>query len=314
MTTNAEIKVELAGYYRFEVGRPGEAPRLSTDWMPNLITNAGLDRLGEGDIIMYCSVGTGVTAPANTDTALATRVATTTLPQLTSTVGGAAAAPPYYGYRRTTFAFAQGAAAGNLNEVGVGWDPGGGSLFSRALIIPTVTVLSDEVLTVIYEIRKYAPTADATGSVTIAGVARTFVVRAANVTGSTSQEGWGGLNTSTGASPNGGVGYNSFNFGVTEGRAYSATAVLGAVTGTPTGGTQEAAFNTATNIAYVSGNFYKDLTISAGTTEGNLAGGVACATVQHSLGYYQCSITPVLAKDNTKTMSLTFRFSWARRP
>lgn len=306
------LKSEVKGWYKFIVGVPGEEPRISTDWIENLITDGGLDRLGTGVCCTHCSVGTGNTAPANTDAALVAFHASTST--ITSTLNSAAGAAPYYGEMQLTYVFAQGAVVGNMAEVGVGWAAGGGSLFSRALISPTITVLALEVLTVIYMVRKYAPTADVTGSVTIAGVARTFTLRAANATSGNTAEGWGGLLLSTSGGANAG-GVALRNEASRTGIAYGAAATLGAVTGIPVGASSSNfSGGSATNGAYVSGSYQKDGTLVAGISEVNTPGGIGAVVVFHSCGAYQCSFSPVIEKDNTKTMSLTFRFSWARRP
>ncbi len=209
-----------------------------------------------------------------------------------------------------TFVFAQGAAAGNLSEVGVGWGSTGANLFSRALISPTITVLADEVLTVVYQIRMYVPTADVTGSVTIGGTSRSFVVRAARCTAPTSTQGWMGPLLADAAPPNGGVYLASI--GSFANVAYAAAATLGAITGAPSGGGTGWFQTSLSYSTYVDGNHYKDLTIAGGIGDANLTGGIGCFVMQCSLGHYQMSFSPALEKDNTKTISLTFRVSWAR--
>lgn len=302
---NANIKLSLAGYYRFEVRRPDGSLRVDTDWIPNIITDAGMNQIGKGVIALYCSVGSGSTAPATTDGTLVTKIATTTVAPGSQT--------PHRPQPRTTVqksspSSSLRASAGNLSEVGVGWGSTGNNLFSRALITPTITVLSDEILTVVYAVRVYVPTVDVTGTVSIGGTSRDFVVRAANCTASDVLTGWGVLNLSSAASPNGGIGFlsgSSFN------RVYSSTATLGAITGIVTGATP-ADFTGFANVAYVDGNYYKDITFSLGINDGNVSGGIKACSFQTCLGHYQASFTPVLEKDNTKTLSLTFRVSWAR--
>lgn len=303
---NANLKLSLSGYYRFEVRRPDGSLRVNTDWIKNIITDVGLDQLGKGLIAQYCSVGSGSTAPATTDSTLVTRIATTTVAPSESATAQATA--PYYGSKIYTFAFAQGAAAGNLSEVGVGWGSTGNNLFSRALITPTITVLSDEILTVVYQVRVYVPTADVTGTVSIGGTSRDFVVRAANCTSSDMFSGWGVVNLSSAASPNGGVGYFS---ATSTNRVWSSTAVLGAITGSVTGASAWD-FTGYSNAAYVDGNHYKDITFTGGVNDCNATGGIKACTFQTRLGAFQVSFNPVLEKDNTKTLSLTFRVSWAR--
>lgn len=74
-------KVGLAGRYQLVVGKldadgndvPGSR-HVAVPWFGNLITNGGLDQLGSEapytDMLAYCRIGTGNTAPSNTDTGL----------------------------------------------------------------------------------------------------------------------------------------------------------------------------------------------------------------------------------------------------
>ena len=155
-------ETQCAGWFKIEATRPDGTRRVLADWFPNLILNGGLDRMGANpDYLSWCQVGSGSTAPVAAQTALVNRIAGTSTQQ--NNVSGAQASAPYYGWYRRTYRFAQGVAAGNLSEVGVGWATSG-SLFSRALILDgggsptTITVLSDEVLDVTYELRRYPGT------------------------------------------------------------------------------------------------------------------------------------------------------------
>ncbi len=134
---------ELEGWFRLEKGQcdehgvPIESSKRVVAEFKNLILNQGLDYFGNittGDtVIKAAQVGTGTTVPAESQTALATYLAGTTTVQ--TSVGGNAGSPFYYSYSRPTFRFSQGAAAGNLTEVGVGRQSATGALFSRALIM-----------------------------------------------------------------------------------------------------------------------------------------------------------------------------------
>lgn len=148
---------------------------------PNLITNTGLDLIGVGSDINTCVVGTGSTAPANTDTALVAQIGTTN--SITTSVTSYNVSPEY-GQRATTFRFAAGVATGNVTEVGV---KSGTSLYARALILDgvgaptTFVVASGEALDVTYIQRIVPPVADASGSVTINAITYGWVARPANV-------------------------------------------------------------------------------------------------------------------------------------
>lgn len=150
---------EVAGRFRLETSG-GERGYIDHGWNDNLILNAGLDYLLSSAAGMgygYMSVGASSAAVSPTQTALLSRIATTARQASYSygynDEGG-------FGWTRVSVQFDQGAAAGNVSEVGAGWNASG-SLFSRALILdgaglPTsLTILADEFLTVTYELRRW---------------------------------------------------------------------------------------------------------------------------------------------------------------
>lgn len=185
-------RVGMGGAYRLQT-RKYKSGKLhhDTGWFDNLITDGGIwqyhslpkpssfDNMGE--IVDNVCVGTGNTAPSFSDTQLANYVAKSArggsgLNNGTGFVPAASPVPAYW-YARGNFQFGTGVAAGNLSEVGafpfgVPWNGGGEvvydqtTLFSRALILDgagnptTITVLSDEILTVYYELRFYVDTTD----------------------------------------------------------------------------------------------------------------------------------------------------------
>lgn len=136
-----------------------------TPFFCNLVLNTGLDRMSVGTFIDRCCVGSGNSTPNNAQVSLDSFVASTTANQ-SNTAGISTVSPCYYWGRRT-WRFAQGVATGNLSEVGLGWT--NTNLWNRSLIKDingnptTITVLSDEYLDVISEIRFY-PTELATSS------------------------------------------------------------------------------------------------------------------------------------------------------
>ena len=291
-------ETQCAGWFKIEAIRPDGTRRVLADWFPNLILDGGLDRMGANDdYLSWCQVGSGSTAPIATQTALVNRIAGTNTIQ--ANVSGAQASAPYYGWYRRTYRFAAGVAAGNLSEVGVGWATTG-SLFSRALILDgggsptTITVLSDEVLDVTYELRRYPGTVDLTGTVVLDGVTHNWVSRAAGVTDSRY---W----ARTGA------------MALDWARAFNGD--IGPVTaGTPRG--TVGALKTTT-LAYSSGSYTRAATVSAGLNDSNLSGGIRSIWTYASyseIGSYQIQFDPAIPKDNTKVLSLTIQHSWARRP
>ena len=304
-----ELCVGLAGRYKIEVTKPDGRVEVLADWFENLITDQGLNRWGTGDIVKFCSVGTGTNQPTNGDTSLQALLATTatnsyTTPSVVPT-GGA----PYSHLVARVFSFAQGAVVGNISEVGVGWLAAAGNLFSHARIKDgggvdtTITIASIDQLNITYQLKINVPDTDVTGNITISAVSTNTVVRPASITGA----GWTNVIPGN-ASPFD----NSFNGSSSNGdtacTAYAGP--LGAVTGTPSG----TAFNASTGVAGVYGNnnLYNDRTFTLSTAQGNVPGGIGAIYVDAGLGQWQMSFSPLVAKDNTKTFSFVFRTSWAR--
>lgn len=269
-----------------------------------MITNGGLERMGDNaDWLTWCQVGSGSTTPSETDTGLVNRIAGTNSNSQQSEQGTSPIAP-YYCFRRKTFRFAEGVAAGNISEVLVGWLSTDGA-YSRELIRDslgnptTITVLPDEVLDVTYEKRQYMPSDDVTGTITLDGVDYDFVGRAANITKNNTGIGWsiGSIGTSAGTLPSIGnqIAYNG---------------AIGQVTEEPAG--TPSAASSATAISYSASSLQRDWTLTWGISNGNLAGGISAIRTKCGIGTWQFGFTPAIPKDATKVLSLTFRHSWAR--
>lgn len=289
--------IGIGGKFRMVAVKPDGTERVLADWFDNLILNSGLDRIGTflaaADVVR---VGSGTTPPEPTDLTLEAQIASTFT--WTNKTSGNAASAPYYGWSRTTFRFAAGVAAGNISEVGVGWNTTGPTLFSRALIKNssgdpiTITVLPDEVLDVTYEVRLYAPEADVPYSVTIAGIEHTGVIRASQVTSSWWQP--------------------TMLFSGGNSQFMSArSGPIGDVTQAPSGSSTDVS---VVFDPYVTGSYHLDGTGTFALGDANFgAGGVqALAMRTNYVGAFQFSLTPAIMKDNTKIMSIKMRLSWSR--
>lgn len=303
-----EIKMasRFSGEYKIEAtnARTGKQ-RVLADWFPNLILDAGLDRVGiSANYYAICYVGSGNSTPTELQTGLDAQVAGTST-RISNSVTNSGAAP-YYAQHTVVYRFAQGAAAGNLSEIGVGWATG--ALFSRALILDglgnptTITVLADEFLDVTYRIRLYVPMNDVLSVVPIDGVGTQVLARAA---AASSTSAW--LNTSD---------YGPLAGGNPQGAPvlhYVYSGTIGSITGSP-GGTTGGA-SSMSNAAYTPGTLYRDWSVTWGINAGNV-GGVRSAMVYQgadgTFGRTQFQFDPVIPKDNTKTMVLNFRMSWGR--
>lgn len=153
--TNINLRFSVKGKFILHVHKEGGEKRKVAEF-DNLITNTGLDRIASGDsaLINAVQVGSGTNMPATTDTLLQSYIAGVFNSGAVNTNSGA---PNYITTATVTYAFGQGAAAGNLSEIGVSFGAASSNtLTSRARILDgggnptTITVLSDEFLTVTY--------------------------------------------------------------------------------------------------------------------------------------------------------------------
>lgn len=305
----------VKGFYKLEAinARTGKV-RLLADWFPNLITNIGLDYMASSNqYLRYCYVGSGSTAPSNSDTGLANHVATFDSTQFYNVNNKSQAVnstSPYYRYYRGTYRFPMGAAAGNLSEVGMGWGAShSGSTFSRALILDinqnptTITVLSDEYLDVTYEFRLYPLETDITGNVTLTGnkgATYAYTIRPGGITVLPTIVG-----TATYFPVSMGQSYG--NQDSNDPRCYD-TSIASITTGIVTGGEDIA----QTWASYTNGNYYRDTTLTAGLTVGNFASGITKLTAYIAATGWQIGFGTAIAKTSSDIVSITLRVSWAR--
>lgn len=300
-------KFRMEGYFSFKVGndKTGEE-RDITDIVANdtrnLILDSGLDAIGTTSICGGCKVGTGNTPASSEQVDLISPLAITTTIQAQAT--GRFATPPYYMWGRRTFRFAQGAAAGNLTEVGT-YGSSASSLFSRALIVdtegnPTVlTILEDEWLDVTYELRVYQDLNDKSFSLVLDGVTYSILARPSQVTS----------NTATDAS----YFFSHFfywNWGYDQSVNYNGT--IGTITGQPTG-TGSESWNVSTTYGpYTLGTFERECILSSGLNDSNLSGGISATLIRTHKAYWQFGFTPPIPKDMYRTLVLNITISWSR--
>ena len=288
-------RVACEGKYKIMVGKkPGgieSEQRIVTDWFTNLITDGGLNYLGSKSFLessIYCQVGEGSTTPSVEDVNLTDHVAYTDTKARTNTVD----IQSLYQQQVATYSFELGVAAGNLTEVGVGWGTSE-NLFSHALILdaegsPTsITVLSDEYLTVVYSYRIYGLPADSTGSVTFTGnIAGTY-----NWTLRHSIFSSGFINS-------------PFDYTILP---IACDGSIGIINSEPSGDKEH-----LTCTAYVSGSLTTSVTVSASIIDGNFASGIK--SIQFRLGdYWQVEFDPVIPKTDQDTLSITFEMTWGRK-
>lgn len=303
------IPTRLQGFFKLEVHGGRRGHKVLADWFPNLITDAGLNVIGTSSAwLTACRVGTGNATPSTADTALESQIAGTSTRQDNNT--SALNESPYYASRTITYRFGAGAAAGNIAEVGIGTAATGGTLFSRALILDgegnptTITVLSDEVLDIVYQIRVYPPLSDVEDEINISGTPYNYTLRAADAGSATR---WalaetgarGGINSVTGVG--------------SRARVYNGS--IGAITGTPSGTSSQS--TSSDDIPYGNNDLYRDFSFTWGLNSANFMAGISATHTTFgtadSFGAIQIGFSPAIPKNNTQTLTLIFRHQWARR-
>jgi hypothetical protein len=291
----------------------------------NLIMDAALDVLGTGGATHlnafaqgWIGVGTGSTAPAANQTGLVAEIGTRSNSNGgIADVTGSGAAFAYWYYRMTRI-FLEANANGNLTEFGVFNLSTASTMFARQLFkdgtgTPTTIVkTSAEQLRITYEVRIYPPTADQVGGpISIGGTNYNYTSRAANIGTATA---WG----------SGGATGMLVNFGSSSGayaNAMNSTAIGTTSQAGPTGSTASATADTITMTSYVAGSFYREWTYiwSAGIANftGGSGGVSGFAFAPHGSANsltHQAQLSAAIPKDNTKRLTLVWRFPFGRYP
>ncbi len=298
----------VSGRYRLDVHDPVTGACRSTGWFANLVTDQGLDMLGQGpaDYLRYCQVGTGTATPASSDVALGNGVASAAYTRAANALNSA----ERYVALEVQYLFAAGAASGTIAEVGVGPvdDAASTSLFSRARVTDangdpaTVAVGAGEELRVYYELRVYQPTADTV--TTVDGVEVTVRAAMADTLYWNSNGWWLGL------------GHPRMVFqNVSSGAVYVYAGDIAAITGTPSGSVRSHSHaDSVTAEPYVAGSFERLVAVHLDPAEGNVTGGtIQALRLDYGPGVLQMRFDPPLAKDDSQALDLNLTYRWARR-
>ena len=296
---NLEINTHLQGIYSFSTvnSLTGESRYLGemVEESPNLIVTAGLNQIGSGsELFTSCVVGTDSTPTAMAMTSLGNQIASTTTQQTNSS--GTQSSSPYFSWYRRTFRFAQGAAAGNLTEVGV--KTSAGVLFSRALIVDsaglptTLTILADEYLDVTYEFRLYQDTTDVVLTLPLNGTNYTCTLRSANINSTPSY----------------------FEYGISSGLGSSNTTFfysggIASLLSSPSGSNYYHNHNLVGS--YVNDSFERVFNFSAGLNNSNFSEGVNSLYLRTAKGQFQVGFVPAIPKTSYMTLSLNLTVKWS---
>lgn len=159
---NIKSEFKVGARFKLIVKKENGVVCKETPWFDNLVLDTGLNAMGNpatNNLISHICVGSGNSTPNISQTVLDNPIARTNTTNGADQVGANTVTMPYFYYCRRNFRFSVGAAAGNLSEIGLGDYLG--DLFNRTLIKDsngnpaTITVLSDEVLDVLVELRVY---------------------------------------------------------------------------------------------------------------------------------------------------------------
>lgn len=271
---------------------------------PNLITDNGMELLKGSGFLDYIMVGSGSTPPAKTDTTLDSFVAG--ISDASVTEGPHNFAPTDYPWCSANVSkqFGKGVAAGNLSEIGIGKSQT--NMFARALIKDgsgnptTITVLAIEYLTVTYQWRVYFDlTYSHTDTFTIDSVVYTTTTTVADFSSSGAYN-WNvnGIESNVTASFIGLVFYDG---------------AVGAAGTRPSGTASSVATGSWTDGPV--GTYTKTLSGHAGTSIANMNVSAFMIYRTPPSGYptMKAGVSPVLPKDNTKTLDASLLISWGRK-
>lgn len=164
-------KMEIGAHFKAIV-RDGKTHKIKTEtpWIKNLVLDSGLNRMGQGTWLDRCCVGTGTVEPVVTDIGLTNFLAASTN-RIGWSTGRATTGTDYYRFYRTTWRFNIGQAQGTVSEVGLGWN--NANLWNKVLLKDVngdpspITVLADDYLDIIAEIRHFIVIPNPTGTINL---------------------------------------------------------------------------------------------------------------------------------------------------
>ena len=318
MSTNNMIHTSFGIREEFDValvkcdseGNPIEEPRVVLKNCPNLITDTGMNLIGStgfDSFRAFVQVGTGNTAPSNSNTSLVNRIA-----GVAGVFQGVTwdATNPKTAVFTIIYTFAAGAATGNLAELGLSVTTSG-TLNTRALFVDgggspiTVTVLSDEQLVLTYRIFVVPNETDSVLNTTQKGTPYTLTLRPSDLSVAFADS-----NNFTGQRLGAIITTGS---GAGDLVVYSgASSDIGTTIQSPTGtATSIVSGTTPAYGTYTSGDFYRDDTLHLPLSVGN----ISTVGAYRFEGYpfrTQLSVSPRVTKTSLDTMTFTIRTAWAR--
>ena len=324
------MQLQFSGRYKIVVNHTDtDLIVRETPWFDNLITDAGLNAMGNG-FDSVCYVGSGNAAPTVADTQLQSQLARSSgIGTLSS--GVQVTTEPYYGRFTRSYTFAIGAVVGTVKEVGIGvGNPTPTMLFSRALLMDEFGVTTEltltemDRLTVFYEFRQCIPTGDVETEIEINGSTYDCLVRAAFID---ERAAWGAdyqagvllpSNVALGPEPVGTVVKPVEGF--VGGDSGTTPPYVGELDSQPSG--TKVRPSTHATLAYVDGSLRRDWYALWGTETGTRTFtavrlyaekySIFGSNYAHPCGTWQFSLIPGVAKTDLQNFRINGEFTWAR--
>ncbi|PLT21146.1 hypothetical protein [Psychrobacter sp. MES7-P7E] len=296
------------------VKKAQDGVELETFEFDNMILDSGLNLLGSGSgsIMDICQIGSGNTAPSESQTSL---VAFIGEKNKTSTTYSYDYTPSDLDYRvseTTKYAFT-GLSNKNITELGLKRNNSGEPhLATRALIKDsagnptTITILTGEVLEIYYTLTQVFSKADTTYRISVLDKNGNAELYDATVR----------LGLAGSA-----IGYKyvvGLSLGFKETSIYLYNTGLSEINASESGYITYTTGNANTDIAaYAANTFKRIVNIKVGLSAGNITGGIRKVLLSTTMGTYQIEFTKVsdgtaLAKTNQKVLTIPVEFSWGR--
>lgn len=301
------IETQASGHIWLKKGKSIDAMEEIADF-PNLILDVGLREMGlAANYLNYCSIGTSSVTPSASQTKLIGLLRTTETNAIGEQTGANSDDPnnPYV-WRRVTKRFAPSGSNANISEVAFGSTPNGSSAFNRALIKDsggnpsTITLLGDEYLDVVYELRIYPPMQDITGTFTPTGIdtaPRGYIVR---------PRGQGGVLT---YNPILGWMVDRMITTVTSSWNLVRSGDIGAIFSEPSGSGVSLNATSVMDPVGASGVY----TLTVPLSSGNFPTGIRSIVAAITSCKYQFQFDPPFMKTADDVFTFSFRHSWGRR-
>lgn len=301
---NINLKNEVCGRFNMIVRKENNDEIMNeTGWFNNCVLNQGLDYMANNTWFNYCKIGTGNSTPIETQTSLDKFFAVTT--STSASEYGSSTSAPYYRYLRQTFRFPAGTFNNTtLAEVAIAYSAtkDGLSIWNRALIKDnngnntTITLLSDEVLDVVCEVRMYIDPNDVISNLDLYDrnnnliSSHTLTIRSMNMSYSANCIG-------------NGIGNNC-------GIYYAYSGGIGNISSAPSGSLSGSA--STTTDTYINGSCKMNFTSTFALTAANGKINALALYTSSNPYQYQIGIDPAITKTSDQTLTIKGSLSWGR--